>query len=230
MYEQLGSRSPCWRSSSSARVAPLRSPATSASASVHTLRSAEPAQDSWTSSTPIAVPGRAPARASPARAAAAAGGRRPGRSARGRPGCRARARARRRAAPSQRGSSRGLTWLSSAIWPPASSTALTSAAGTLQRPSSRAKNATVASRRRSRPSRVDHGSTSASFQRSTPSAITNRRPMRERHRRQRAGDRLRRAGVALEDLDARRPLSASAMARRRARRSAIRPWSSPWIR
>src|SRR5215216_2183220 len=56
-------------------------------------------------------------------------------------------------------------------------TALASAAGTLARPSSRAKNATVSDSGSTPLSAVATCSASASFQRSTPSAITNRRPI-----------------------------------------------------
>ena len=51
----------------------------------------------------------------------------------------------------------------------------------------------------------DDRPTSASFQRSTPSAITKRRPIAKVIALSAAGDRVRRAGVALEDLDAARP-------------------------
>ena len=46
--------------------------------------------------------------------------------------------------------------------------------------------------------------TSASFQRSTPSAITKRRPSANVIARERRDDRVGRAGVALEQLDAAR--------------------------
>ena len=72
-------------------------------------------------------------------------------------------------------------------------------------------------------------STSASFQRSTPSTIRNRRPIANVIALSAQRDGLGRRRVALEDLDAAAPDSRSASARRRARRSPIRPWSSPWI-
>ena len=73
------------------------------------------------------------------------------------------------------------------------------------------------------------GSSSFSFQRSAPSTMMNRRPMANvialsAARRPPASPRRPRRARAL------RAALASASARRRARRSAIRPWSSPWIR
>ncbi len=120
--------------------------------------------------------------------------------------------------------------LSTAIWPPAAVTAFTSASGTLARPSSRAKNATVMSAASIPAIAAATGATSASFQRSTPSAITNRRPI--------AKVMLDSALAIASGVHASpsksstppTPLSASAIARRRERRSAMRPWSSPWIR
>ena len=106
--------------------------------------------------------------------------------------------------PSHRGSSRGLTGLSSAIGLPAALTALSSAAGTLLRPSSRAKKATV----------TDSGSIPAIAVATAldvrllpaldPVGDHESAAERERHRRQRVGHGLGRAGVALEDLHARR--------------------------
>ena len=74
-------------------------------------------------------------------------------------------------------------------------------------------------------------STSASFQRSTPSTITKRRPIANVIALQRAADGLRRRGVALEHLEPRwRRSRPRRRARSLARRSAMRPWSSPWMR
>ena len=173
---------------------------------------------------------RARARASPARAAGAAGGRRRARRAPARPAGRGRGRARAPRATTQPGRFHGLTVASSAICPPAVSTALTSAAGTLLRPSSRPKNATVSVS----PSRCSSAAAtvaaSASFQRSTPSAMTKRRP--------RANVIADSAAITASGVQASpsssstppAPLSASAIARSRGRRSAMRPWSSPWMR
>ena len=74
------------------------------------------------------------------------------------------------------------------------------------------------------------GSTSASFQRSTPSAITNRRPSANVIAESAAAIA---SGVHVSFSNTSTPpgpLSASATARSLARRSAMRPWSSPWIR
>ena len=100
---------PAGAARAAARVAVFSSPATSASASVHALRSAELAQHSWTSSTPIWRPARTRARASRARAAAAAGARRPGRRAPWPPACRCSMPSSCAWAASHRGSARGLS-------------------------------------------------------------------------------------------------------------------------
>ena len=87
-------------------------------------------------------------------------------------------------------------------------------------------------RRRGRASAgATRASTSASFQRSTPSTITKRRPIANVIALSASADGLGRRRVALEDLDARRRRSRPRPARAGcARRSAMRPWSSPWIR
>ena len=73
-------------------------------------------------------------------------------------------------------------------------------------------------------------STSASFQRSTPSTIRKRRPIASVSAPSSAPPPSACVG-ALEHLERRRlPPSCSASARSRARRSPMRPWSSPWIR
>ena len=119
---------------------------------------------------------------------------------------------------------------SAAIWPPAASTALCSAAGAFTRLSSRAKNATV-SVSGSMPSiAAATVATSASFQRSTPSAITNRRPSAKVIA---VSAPATASAVQASPSNSSTPLwpvSASAIARRRARRSPMRPWSSPWMR
>ena len=120
--------------------------------------------------------------------------------------------------------------LSSATWPPAASTALRSGAGTLWRPSSRAKKATVSDSPSSAFIASVTWATSPSFQRSTPSAITKRRPMANVIAHSAA---LTPSGVQASPSSSSTPpapLSASAIARSRERRSAIRPWSSPQIR
>jgi hypothetical protein len=122
-----------------------------------------------------------------------------------------------------------LTLLSAATSPPAFLTAFVRASPDLVRPSSRAKNATVVSGG----SAGERGATSldVGVLPALDAVDDHEAPAdRERHRAQRRRDRLGRRGVALEDLDAARPLSASAIARSRARRSAMRPWSSPWMR
>ena len=119
---------------------------------------------------------------------------------------------------------------STATSPPAFLTAATSFAGALTRPSSRAKKLTVVSGGIAASAGASVASTSASFQRSTPSTIRKRRPM--------ANVIAFRAsaiasGVAASPSKTSTPPlpdSASAIARRRARRSPMRPWSSPWTR
>ena len=72
--------------------------------------------------------------------------------------------------------------------------------------------------------------TSASFQRSTPSTITNRRPSANVI----ADSAFATLSGVLSSPSSNStpptPLSCSAIARRRVRRSVIRPWSSPQIR
>jgi hypothetical protein len=128
------------------------------------------------------------------------------------------------------GSARALSTFSAATLPPAFSTALCSAAGALTRPSSRAKKATVSASGSVPSMAAATAATSASFQRSTPSAITNRRPS--------AKVIALRAPATASAVHASPsnsstplwPLSASAIARSLARRSPMRPWSSPWMR
>ena len=103
-------------------------------------------------------------------------------------------------------------------------------AGTLSRPSSRPKNATVSARRRSALIAAATGSTSASFQRSTPSAITKRRPSAKVIAPSAAATASGVHASPSSSSTPPAPVSASAIARSRARRSAMRPWSSPWIR
>ena len=72
--------------------------------------------------------------------------------------------------------------------------------------------------------------TSASFQRSTPSAITKRRPSANVIA---LSAPATPSGVQASPSSSSTPpapVSASAIARSRVRRSVIRPWSSPWIR
>jgi hypothetical protein len=93
----------------------------------------------------------------------------------------------------------------------------------LFRPSSRAKNATVSDSGSTPASAAATCSASASFQRSTPSAITNRRPIANV-----IADSapVTASGVqpsASKTSTPAVPLAASAIDRRRVRRSAIRP-------
>ena len=74
------------------------------------------------------------------------------------------------------------------------------------------------------------GSTSESFQRSTPSAITKRRPIANVIALSAPAIVLGRALVGLVDLDARGAGRGLGHRAQLARRSAMRPWSSPWIR
>ena len=74
------------------------------------------------------------------------------------------------------------------------------------------------------------GSTSESFQRSTPSAITNRRPIANVIVLSAIATPRACTGRPRRPRRRRVPASSSAIARRRARRSAMRPWSSPWMR
>ena len=145
--------------------------------------------------------------------------------------CRARGRARARGPATQRGSSHGLTPLSSAIV----------AAGLLDRlaqpvgrpccgPPRGRRRRSSASRRPCPSCAAATCSTSASFQRSTPSAMTKRRPMANVIVAERGRDVVGGARVALEHLDAARAGSRPPPARAAcARRSAMRPWSSPRI-
>jgi hypothetical protein len=73
-------------------------------------------------------------------------------------------------------------------------------------------------------------STPPSFQRSTPSAITNRRPIANVIDDSAAAIASGVHASGSKTSTPAEPLSASAIARSRARRSAIRPWSSPWMR
>ena len=131
---------------------------------------------------------------------------------------------------SQRGSARAFSAISAAITPPAASTAFCSAAGALARPSSRAKKATVSVSGSMPAIAAATGATSASFQRSTPSAITNRRPIANVIADSAAATASAVHASASNSSTPFWPLSASAIARSRARRSPMRPWSSPWIR
>ena len=103
---------------------------------------------------------------------------------------------------SQPGSARVLSTFSAATTPPTFSTALLSAAGTLTRASSRAKNATVSVSVSMPSMAAATAATSASFQRSTPSAITNRRPSAKVIAVSAPATASARTGVALEELDA----------------------------
>jgi hypothetical protein len=130
----------------------------------------------------------------------------------------------------QRGSSRAFITCSALRSPPAALTASTSAFGAFARPSSRAKNATVVLGSRSFRIGARCCLMSASFQRSVPSTITNRRPI--------ANVIALSAAAAASGVDSSpsstsapfAPDSCSAIFRSFARRSASRPWSSPWIR
>ena len=102
----------------------------------------------------------------------------------------------------QRGRSLAFSACSCAMSPPADFTAATSFAGTLKRPSSRAKNVTVVRSGMSFISGVSAASTSASFQRSTPSTIRNRRPIANVIALSARPTVSGVDGVALEDLDA----------------------------
>ena len=129
-----------------------------------------------------------------------------------------------------RGSSRGLSDSSAETWPPAASTAARSGAGAFDRVSSRAKNATVIASGSMPCMAVATTSTSASFQRSTPSAITKRRPSAKV-----IADSARATASGVDASPSSTstpaaPLSSSAIRRRRVRRSAMRPWSSPVTR
>ena len=129
------------------------------------------------------------------------------------------------------GSSRGFSAVSATTSPPAFFTAAASFAGTFARPSSRAKNATVVSGAIARERRDER----ALDVRVLPAldAVDDEEPPpdRERHRAQRERDRLGRRRRRPRTPRRRRCRdSASAIARRRARRSAMRPWSSPWMR
>ena len=123
----------------------------------------------------------------------------------------------------QRGSSLAFSADSTAMSPPAFLTAATSLAGVFTRPSSRPKKLTVVSGGIAARTGASVASTSASFQRSTPSTIRNRRPM--------AKVIAFRASAIASGVDAspsktsKPPLpdSTSAIVRRRARRSAMRP-------
>ena len=113
---------------------------------------------------------------------------------------------------------------------PAFFTSATRFAGALTRPSSLAKNAIVVSGGTSLSAGARCVSTSASFQRSTPSTMMNRRPTANVIAFSAAPTS---SGVVVspsKTSTASTPDSASAIARSRARRSAIRPCASPWIR
>ena len=127
------------------------------------------------------------------------------------------------------GSSHGLTLSSALMSPPALRTASCRRPGALVRLSSRAKKATVVSGAIAAIA-SSSGSSSLSFQRSTPSTMMNRRPIANVIALSAPRDRLGRRRSPSNSSTPWAPLSASASARRRLRRSAIRPWSSPWIR
>ena len=74
------------------------------------------------------------------------------------------------------------------------------------------------------------GAMSASFQRSTPSAITNRRPIAKVIALSAAATASPVHASPSKTSTPLEPLCASASARRRERRSEMRPWSSPWMR
>ena len=114
--------------------------------------------------------------------------------------------------------------------PPAALTASISLAGALKRPSSRAKKATVVSSPIAASAGATVSVTSASFQRSTPSTITNRRPMAKVIAHRALATASGAAASPSKTSTPETPLSRSASARRRARRSEMRPWSSPWMR
>ena len=80
------------------------------------------------------------------------------------------------------------------------------------------------------PNAASNGSRSLSFHRSTPSTTMNRRPRAKVIALRLAATA---SGVAASPSNSSipsAPLSVSARLRRRARRSDMRPWSSPWIR
>ena len=219
------------RPAARARAAALRAGVVAgdmASASVHTLRSAQLAARSSTSSPP-SHRGRARARSSRARARGAAGGRRRGGSARAAACGRTRGRAPRLRAATHWAAPSGLTVCSAAMSPPAASR---SRAGRRApwRATPRGRRTRWWCPAAGRCSACTSGSTSPSFQRSTPSAITKRRPRAKVMACSAAADCSGVQASPSRTSTPPVPLSDSASARRRARRSAMRPWSSPWMR
>ena len=115
------------------------------------------------------------------------------------------------------------------MFPPALRTASWSPFGAFLRLSSRAKKATVVSGAIAAIAAAS-GSSSRSFQLSTPSTTMNRRPSANVIAFKAAATASGVAASPSNNSTPLAPLSASAIERRFARRSAMRPWSSPWIR